>query len=166
MNCTKSTRRGLLTVSGSLILGGSLGNTASSEKSTSNSEGKNASLSKLVVNAPLPDNPSMSTYARLGRKKQTTVVYYGSWKCPYCAQFSTGLLEEILKDYVEPRKINLEFRALAYSGANHFSARMHHVPRAVDSLSGALTPIPTGSSMSTSSPINQQKISSGLRPTD
>ena len=56
----------------------------------------------------------------MGRKKRTTVVYYGSWKCPYCAQFSTGLLEDILTDYVEPGKIDLEFRALAYIGGEPF----------------------------------------------
>lgn len=49
-----------------------------------------------------------------------TVTYFGSWKCPYCAQFSTGFLSTLVTDYVKPGQIALKFRNLAYIGGKPF----------------------------------------------
>jgi protein-disulfide isomerase len=51
---------------------------------------------------------------------EVTVTYFGSWKCPYCAQFSTGMLSQLVTDYVDPGTITLEFRDLAYIGGEPF----------------------------------------------
>ena len=43
-----------------------------------------------------------------------TVTYFGSWKCPYCAQFSTNTHSQLVTDYVESGSTAIEFRNLAY----------------------------------------------------
>ncbi|MFC4986771.1 DsbA family protein [Saliphagus infecundisoli] len=48
------------------------------------------------------------------------MTYYGNWKCPYCADFSTGFLGDIVTDYVEPGDISLQFRSLAYIDGEPF----------------------------------------------
>lgn len=67
-----------------------------------------------VVAALLPDDPDSQTYATMGATDGPVITYYGNWKCPYCAQFSTGFFEELVSDYVEPGDIAVEYRALTY----------------------------------------------------
>ena len=106
------TRRRFLATSGVLALSGCLGG--------ENSESPNTDVDGAVANAPVPDDPRSTTYARAGSADLPTVTYYGNWKCPYCADFSTGFLGDIVTDYVEPGDINLRFRALAYIDGEPF----------------------------------------------
>ena len=105
------TRRQFLATSGALALSGCLGG--------ENIESTNTAVD-AVANAPDPDDPTSSTYARAGAADRPTVTYYGNWKCPYCADFSTGFLGNIVTDYVEPGDISLQFRALAYIDGEPF----------------------------------------------
>lgn len=79
--------------------------------------------------ASVPDSPtsnvesfdSSSNYANMGSSDGTLQVdYFGSFKCPYCAQFSEGLLREIVEDYVMPGDVQLRYRNLSYLGEGVF----------------------------------------------
>ena len=74
-----------------------------------------------VATAPIPSSPDESRYAVTGTADAgTTVTYFGSWKCPYCAQFSTGFLSTLITDYVDTGKITLKFRNLTYINGKPF----------------------------------------------
>ena len=45
-----------------------------------------------------------------------TLVEYGDLQCPYCAAWATGALPELVRDYVRPGKLRIEFRGLAFLG--------------------------------------------------
>ena len=77
-----------------------------------------------VSGAPIPDEPSSYDYATAGSGDAPVVTYYGNWKCPFCADFSTGesdrpvlALGTVVADYVEPGDCSLRYRGLAY-GSN------------------------------------------------
>ena len=75
-----------------------------------------------VAEAPVPDEPS--TYARMG-SGGPVVTYYGNWKCPFCAEFSTGSdrvfsMGTLVEEYVEPGDLTLEYRSVAYLGDDTF----------------------------------------------
>ena len=77
-----------------------------------------------VSGAPIPDEPSAHDYAIAGDGSEPVVTYYGNWKCPFCADFSTGESDQpvlplgtIVADYVEPGHCSLRYRGLAY-GSN------------------------------------------------
>lgn len=67
-----------------------------------------------VASLTAPDDAGDRTYAYAGDPDAPTVTYYGNWKCPACASFGGGLMEEIAADYVAPGTVGLEFRALVY----------------------------------------------------
>ncbi|MFB6135519.1 MAG: DsbA family protein [Halobacteriaceae archaeon] len=69
-----------------------------------------------VADAPVPEDPGAHRYATMGAGDAPRVTYFGNWKCPYCAQFSTGLLEEDVLGYVARGELRLRFRALSYGG--------------------------------------------------
>ncbi|WP_255197072.1 DsbA family protein [Halorarius litoreus] len=76
-------------------------------------------LESPAANAPLPDDASDRTYAAMGTGGPE-VVYFGSWKCPFCAEFAVGSdrvlsLSTIVTDYVEPGNLQLTYRCLAYT---------------------------------------------------
>lgn len=74
-----------------------------------------------VASAPVPDSLDDHTYAAMGQDEAPVeVVYLGSWKCPFCADFSTGLLGDIVTDYVEPGDLRLRYRSLAYIDGEPF----------------------------------------------
>lgn len=74
-----------------------------------------------VSTATLPTSPGEHTYATMGdTDAPVRAVYYGNWKCPYCADFSTGFMGDIVTDYVEPGDVRLTYRALAYVGGEPF----------------------------------------------
>lgn len=73
-----------------------------------------------VVAAPVPDDPDSRTYATMGSTDGPVVTYYGNWKCPYCAQFSSGFLADIVSEYVEPGDVAVEYRALTYVDGSPF----------------------------------------------
>jgi len=103
---SRLSRRQVLATGSIVALSGCLGSGGSDGPS-------GAKVNEDVANAPVPDSPDSFTYATTG-SSTSTVTYYGSWKCPYCAEFSTGLLGELVTDYVESGDISLQFRALAY----------------------------------------------------
>ncbi|UIP01596.1 DsbA family protein (plasmid) [Halobaculum sp. CBA1158] len=118
------TRRQLLLAGGgsaaaALVVGGSV---LSDDPSAKSGGGTNAnSETGVITSAPIPESPSEFRYATMGSADaEVTVTYFGSWKCPYCAQFSTGMLSQLVADYVEPGDIALEFRDLAYFGGEPF----------------------------------------------
>ena len=45
-----------------------------------------------------------------------TLVEYADVQCPYCAQWSHGALPELIRDYVRPGHVRIEFRGLAFIG--------------------------------------------------
>lgn len=60
-------------------------------------------------------------YATIGAVDAgATITYYGSYKCPFCAQFSTGMLRELIRDYVEPGNLAIIYRNIAYLGGEPF----------------------------------------------
>jgi protein-disulfide isomerase len=69
-----------------------------------------------VGTAPLPDDPSASTYATMGTgaESEPVITYFGNWKCPVCRRLSIGLLKKYVTKYIKPEKASLRFRALAY----------------------------------------------------
>lgn len=69
-----------------------------------------------VSTAPLPDDPAAHDYAVMGSADAPEITYYGNWKCPFCAQFATGFMGDVVTDYVEPGDVRLRFRAMAYGG--------------------------------------------------
>lgn len=106
------TRRRLLTSSGLLALSGCLGG--------GNGDSENTETDTGVVKIPIPNDPDSLTYAMAGATDRPTVTYYGNWKCPYCAEFSTGFLGNIMSEYIEPGDISLRFRALSYFNGEPF----------------------------------------------
>mgnify|MGYP006288784339 CR=1 FL=1 len=77
-----------------------------------------------VSGASIPDEPASYDYATAGTGSEPVVTYYGNWKCPFCADFSTGESDQpvlplgtIVADYVEPGDCSLRYRGLAY-GSN------------------------------------------------
>lgn len=105
------TRRRFLATSGIVALSGCLGSERNESSNT---------VDGTVANAPIPSAPASFTYARTGTADQRTVTYYGNWKCPYCAEFSTGFLGDIIRDYVAPGDISLRFRSLSYVDGEPF----------------------------------------------
>lgn len=72
-----------------------------------------------IAEVRLPQNHSDLTYPEMGTGGPR-ITYYGNWKCPVCAEFSTGSdrvlsLETIVEDYVKPGSLRIRFRALAYT---------------------------------------------------
>lgn len=118
------TRRQLLLAGGMTAAAGvAIGETALPDDTSPRSNGSDNSSGETgaVATAPVPASPNEFRYALLGSADtEITVTYFGSWKCPYCAQFSTGMLPELVTDYVEPGDIALEFRDLAYIGGEPF----------------------------------------------
>lgn len=82
---------------------------------------RSTSDAAAIGTAPLPPSPDEHRYAVTGTgDADVTVTYFGSWKCPYCAQFSTGFLPTLVTDYVESGKIAIKFRNLTYIDGDPF----------------------------------------------
>ncbi|MFB6109398.1 MAG: thioredoxin domain-containing protein [Halodesulfurarchaeum sp.] len=76
---------------------------------------------RRLASAPIPASPEEYRYAMMGTAEAPlTITYFGSWKCPYCAKFSTGFLRQLLADYVAPEKIAIKYRNLTYLGGSAF----------------------------------------------
>jgi protein-disulfide isomerase len=74
--------------------------------------------SRAVAEAPIPSAAGTRTYAEMGTTGPL-VRYFGNWKCPFCAEFSTGSdrvlsLGTIVEEYVQPGDLRLQYRGLAY----------------------------------------------------
>jgi protein-disulfide isomerase len=119
------TRRALLAVAGTAATAGlagcvGLGGDDGDGGSDGGDGGGGSTPTGPVATAPVPDDAGSYTYARMGTGASTTVTYVGNWKCPFCAEFSTGSdrvlpLSTVVTDYVEPGDLDLVYRALSYS---------------------------------------------------
>jgi protein-disulfide isomerase len=56
----------------------------------------------------------------MGTGADVMVIYFGNWKCPFCADFTTGFLGDLVTEYVEPGDIDIEYRTLAYVDGDPF----------------------------------------------
>jgi protein-disulfide isomerase len=50
------------------------------------------------------------------RGAPVTLVEYADLQCPYCAQWARAALPELVRDYVRPGRVRIEFRGLAFLG--------------------------------------------------
>lgn len=104
-----------------LVAGGSSLTTVLAGCSGSSNGDDSTDTGGSVASVPLPPSPSEYRYAVMGTgDADLTVTYFGSWKCPYCAQFSSGFLGQLAEDYVGPGKIAIEFRNMAYINGQPF----------------------------------------------
>ncbi len=74
-----------------------------------------------VSGAPIPDNPGQYTHATMGEGGNPTATVYGNFKCPYTKDFVLNNLEDVIQEFVEPGRLDLRFRALAYEPPGHTS---------------------------------------------
>jgi len=102
----KMTRRSAL-VAGTALLAGCLGD--SEETTAEPPDG-------AVAGAPIPEDPGAYEYETMGNgDAPVTATYVSNWKCPHCADFSSGFLGTIVEEYVEPGDLAIQHRALAYT---------------------------------------------------
>ncbi|WP_338729769.1 thioredoxin domain-containing protein [Haladaptatus sp. DJG-WS-42] len=73
-----------------------------------------------LMDAPVEETDS--TYAVMGSSDASAkVTFYGNWKCPYTQEFAVGgFLDEIVREYVTPGDLQIEYRSLAYLGGEPF----------------------------------------------
>ncbi|WP_336360064.1 DsbA family protein [Haladaptatus sp. ZSTT2] len=73
-----------------------------------------------IMDAPVEDTDS--TYAVMGSSDaDAKITFYGNWKCPYTQEFAVGgFLDEIVREYVKPGDLQIEYRALAFLGGEPF----------------------------------------------
>ncbi|ESP87259.1 DsbA family protein [Candidatus Halobonum tyrrellensis] len=74
-----------------------------------------------VATAQVPSAPGDRRYATMGSDDAAVnVTYFGNWKCPYCADFSTGFLADLVTDYVATGDVSLTYRNLTYVNGGPF----------------------------------------------
>lgn len=77
--------------------------------------------SGVVRTASVPTDPGSFQYATMGSADApVTARVYGAWKCPYTEDFVKGYMQDVVKQYVEPGKLALQFRAVAYDEGEPF----------------------------------------------
>ena len=119
-------RRTVLLAGGTVISGGTaaLGgifNRSSGRDNNGTSDAESTGQTGTVATAPIPSAPDEYRYATMGSADtDATVTYFGSWKCPYCARFSTDFLSTLVTEYIESGKIALKFRNLSYINGKAF----------------------------------------------
>jgi protein-disulfide isomerase len=119
-----TTRRRLLATAGLTGVAGLAGCSSLGGGGGSGSDsGTGTPPAGAVSDAPLPEDPASFDYATAGTGETPVVTYFGNWKCPFCADFSTGEADRavlplgtIVRDYVEPGDVSLRYRGLAYAG--------------------------------------------------
>lgn len=106
-------RRALLLGGGTVLAGGA---TVGGLALLDNSGGSTAS-----EEIQIPSSPGDYRYAVAGTGDATaSITYFGNWKCPYCARFSSGFFSTLVEEYVEPGDLRIEFRNLAYFNGEPF----------------------------------------------
>lgn len=118
-------RRTLLLAGGTILAGGvaTVATTLTKGDDAPDNGNRNAepeSQKGPVATVSVPPSPGGHRYAVAGTDADVTVTYLGSWKCPHCARFSTSFLPTLVRDYVEPGKITLEYRNLTYLNGEPF----------------------------------------------
>lgn len=104
-----------------LVAGGSSLATVLAGCSGGSNGGDSTDTGDSVASAPVPSSPSDYGYAVMGTgDADLTVTYFGSWKCPYCAQFGNDFLGQLIADYVAPGEVAIEFRNMAYISGQPF----------------------------------------------
>lgn len=62
-----------------------------------------------------------AAYARFGDGDAgATITYYGSYKCGFCADFSTGFLRDLIEEYVESGSLEIVYRNVSYLDGQPF----------------------------------------------
>lgn len=119
-------RRTVLLAGGTAIAGGAatvsgvFGESFGAENDRT-SDAASTGQTGAVATAPIPSAPGEYRYATMGAADtDLTVTYFGSWKCPYCAEFSTGFLSTLVPEYIDSGKITLKFRNLTYINGKPF----------------------------------------------
>lgn len=77
-------------------------------------------VSGPVTTAPIPSSLANVTYPTMGSDGAPTVFFYGGWKCPFTREFVMRDLGNIVKQYVEPGHLQIEFRSLGYANGKPF----------------------------------------------
>jgi len=72
------------------------------------------------ADAPVPDDPSAFSYARMGSGADVTATVFGNWKCPYTRSMVVDYLPEVVSTFVRPGELDLELRFLAYRSGEPF----------------------------------------------
>ncbi len=86
-----------------------------------NTVNANHTTADPVSGAPVPDTPGQYTYATMGHGGNPTATLYGNFKCPYTKDFVLNNLEDVIREFVEPGRLDIRFRALAYEPPGHSS---------------------------------------------
>lgn len=87
-----------------------------SKSSASQTESRPAAISGVSeVRSLLSGIPQHGTVLGSPRAP-VTLVEYADPQCPYCAQWAQAALPEIVKDYVRPGRVRIEFRGMAFLG--------------------------------------------------
>lgn len=87
--------------------------TATEETSGTPTDGGDAGNAGVVATAPVPRTDT--EYALMGRADTPeTATLYGGWKCPYTRDFVRGMFRDVVRDYVDPGRLTVEFRAVRF----------------------------------------------------
>lgn len=77
------------------------------------SAGGDAGSASVVASAPVPRTDT--EYALMGRADAPeTATLYGGWKCPYTRDFVRGMFRDVVREYVEPGRLTVEFRSVRF----------------------------------------------------
>lgn len=77
------------------------------------SAGGDAGSANVVATAPVPRTDA--EYALMGRADAPeTATLYGGWKCPYTRDFVRGMFVDVVREYVEPGRLTVQFRSVRF----------------------------------------------------
>jgi len=62
-----------------------------------------------------------SEYALIGSPDaDATITYFGSYKCPHCADFNRGLFRQLHAEYIEPGALAVRYRNISFFRGRNF----------------------------------------------